>query len=129
MSTPYLIDTCILIDYLRGKEEAVAFLEGLKAPALISAMTVAELYAGVRDGEERQRTEVFLGAFEVVPVTEALAQQGGLYRRDYGPTRGTDLIDGLIAATTQEKTARLATLNDRHFPMLSRVRVPYGQKK
>ena len=84
---------------------------------------------GVREGEERQRTEAFLGAFEVVPVTEALAQQGGLYRRDYGPTRGTDLIDGLIAATTQEKTARLATLNDRHFPMLSRVRVPYGQKK
>jgi predicted nucleic acid-binding protein len=127
VSAPYLMDTNILIDYLREKTEALAFLEGLTQTALISSLTVAELYAGVRDGKERQQMEAFLGAFEVVPVTEAIAQQGGLYRREYGPSHGTDLIDALIAAATQEKKARLVTLNDRHFPMLSRVLVPYGQ--
>ena len=126
MSISYLIDTNILIDYLRGKTEALAFLEDLDQRALISSMTVAELYAGVRDGEERQRMEAFLRAFEVVPVTEAMAQQGGLYRREYGPSHGTDLIDAIIAAATREKKARLVTLNSRHFPMLSRVLVPYG---
>ena len=129
MSTPYLIDTNIIIDYLREKAEALTFLEGLNQRALISSLTVAELYVGVRDGQERQRMEAFLGAFEVVPVSEAMAQQGGLYRRDYGPSHGTDLIDGIIAATTQEKKARLVTMNDRHFPMLSRVLVPYDQVK
>ena len=129
MSTPLLIDTNILIDYLRQKEEARGFLEGLKEPPLISAITVAEVYAGVREGEERRRTEVFLGTFEVVPLTQELAQQGGLFRRDYAAKHGTDLADGVIAATAREKKARLATLNDRHFPMLSKVLVPYGQKK
>lgn len=129
MSTPLLIDTNILIDYLREKEEAKVFLEGLKETPLISAITVAEVYAGVREGEERRRTEVFLGTFEVVPLTQELAQQGGLFRRDYAPKHGTDLADGIIAATAKEKKARLATLNNRHFPMLSKVLVPYGQKK
>jgi predicted nucleic acid-binding protein len=129
VNTPCLIDTNILIDYLREKAEALTFLEGLSQRALISSLTVAELYVGVRDGKERQRMEAFLGAFEVVPVTEAMAQQGGLYRRDYGPSHGTDLIDAIIAATAQEKKARLVTLNVRHFPMLSRVLVPYGQAK
>lgn len=129
MSMPLLIDTDILIDYLRKKEEARAFLEGLKEPALISAITVAEVYAGVREGEERRRTEVFLGTFEVVPITQELAQQGGLFRRDYVSTHGTGMADGIIAATAKEKKARLVTLNDRHFPMLSKVLVPYGQKR
>lgn len=125
----YLIDTNILIDYLRENAAAVGFLEGLKRPALISALTVAELYAGVREGEERQRMEAFLRAFAVVPVTEALAQNGGLYRRDYGPTHGTDLVDGILAATAKVNKARLVTLNRRHFPMLSRVLVPYGETR
>jgi predicted nucleic acid-binding protein len=129
MNMPLLVDTNILIDYLKKKAEAISFLEDLKEPALISALTVAEVYGRVREGEERRRTEIFLGTFEVVPVTQELAQQGGLFRRDYAPTHGTGMADGVIAATAKEKKARLVTLNDRHFPMLSRVLVPYGQKK
>jgi hypothetical protein len=36
-----LIDTDILIDYLRGRPEAVTYLEGLSEVLLISAITVA----------------------------------------------------------------------------------------
>ncbi|HWT00392.1 MAG TPA: hypothetical protein VN256_09105 [Pyrinomonadaceae bacterium] len=48
------IDTDVLIDYLRGRAEAVSYLEGLAGQLLISAMSVAELHAGVREGEERE---------------------------------------------------------------------------
>jgi predicted nucleic acid-binding protein len=125
MAAKLLIDTDVLIDYLRGRAEAVAYLEGLREPLAVSAITVAELYAGVREGPERSALEQFLAAFEVVPVGPAAAVQGGLYRRDYGKSHATGLADALIAATAQGKQATLVTLNDKHFPMLGNVLVPY----
>jgi predicted nucleic acid-binding protein len=81
--SPLLIDTDVLIDYLRGNTAAVAYLESLTEPLLISAITMAELYAGVREGSERQALESFMAAFQVVVADETIARRGGLYRRDY----------------------------------------------
>ena len=50
MAERLLIDTDVLIDYLRDHAEAVSYLESLTEPLLISVITVAELYAGVREG-------------------------------------------------------------------------------
>jgi predicted nucleic acid-binding protein len=90
MTGRLLIDTDVLIDYLRGQAEAVSYLEGLEEPLLPSAVTVAELYAGVREGKERAALEAFISAFEIVPLSEAIAKRGGLHRRDFNkePQRG-----------------------------------------
>ena len=123
--SPLLIDTDVLIDYLRGQAAAVAYLESLTEPLLISAITVAELYAGVREGNERQALESFVSAFNVVPTDETIARRGGLYRRDYGKSHSVGLADALIAATAEVHGATLVTLNQKHFPMLAAVTVPY----
>jgi predicted nucleic acid-binding protein len=120
-----LVDTDILIDYLRGRAEAVTYLEGLTGILFVSAISVAELDAGVREGAERTKLDVFLTAFEVVPVDAEIAQRGGLYRRDYGKTHNVGLPDALIAATVETRKARLVTLNQKHFPMLTDVIIPY----
>lgn len=125
MAERLLIDTDVLIDYLRGRAEAVSYLEGLTGQLLISAMTVAELHAGVREGEEREALDHFVASFEVVPVTQAIASVGGLHRRDYGKSHGVGLADAIIAATAEVKQADLVTLNKKHFPMLENVIVPY----
>ena len=91
---------------------------------LISTITIAELFAGVRDGEERRLLERFILAFKVIPVDDDIAKKGGLYRRDYGASHGIGLADALIAATAETKKATLVTLNQRHFPMSS-VSVPF----
>ena len=83
-----LIDTDVLVDYLRGQVNAVAYLESVTERLMISAITVAELYAGVREGAERQALDMFLSAFEVVVVDQAISQQGGLYHRDLGKSHG-----------------------------------------
>ena len=59
------------------------------------------------------------------PITEEIARDGGLHRRDFGPTHGTGLVDGIIAATCTRVDAALVTLNRRHYPMLNRILVPY----
>jgi predicted nucleic acid-binding protein len=115
----------VLVDYLRGRAEAVTYLESLTEQLATSAITVAELYAGVRDGAERTRLDAFLSAFDVVAVEHEIALKGGLYRRDYGKSHHTGLGDALIAATAEVQGATLVTLNKKHFPMLSNVIVPY----
>jgi predicted nucleic acid-binding protein len=125
MTGRLLIDTDVLIDYLRGRAEAISYLESLTEPLLISAMTVAELHAGVREGAERIALEQFLSVFNVIPVDYAIAATGGLIRRDYGKSHGVGLADAIIASTAEFRNAELVTLNKKHFPTLSNIVTPY----
>jgi predicted nucleic acid-binding protein len=120
-----LIDTDVLIEYLRGRSEAVEYLEGLASDLSISVISVAELFAGIKGNEEERALKQFLLAFAILPVTEKVARMGGLYRREYRPSHGTGLADALIAATAEEKGLILVTFNRRHFPMLASITVPY----
>jgi predicted nucleic acid-binding protein len=103
MATRLLIDTDVLIDDLRDYPDAVSYVEAQPERLLISVVTVAELYAGVREGEERSRLERFLRAFEIIPLDQGLAVQGGLYRRDYHKSHNVGLADALIAATAMRR--------------------------
>src|ERR671917_207138 len=90
-----------------------------------SMSAVAELFAGIRGDEEKKALDQLLQGFIILPVTEKVARLSGLHRRDYRPSHGTGLADALIAATAEENGADLATFNRRHFPMVSRIEVPY----
>ncbi len=127
MAHRLLLDTDVLVDYLRGYPEAVSFLEARTEALLLSAITVAELFAGVREGRERTALLTFLTAFELIPVGREIAERGGLHRRDYGRSHSTGLADALIAATAEHAQARLVTLNRKHFPMLQDLLIPYGK--
>jgi predicted nucleic acid-binding protein len=125
MSERLVFDSDVLIDYLRDHESATEFLEGCSQPLALTAISVAELYVGVRDGEERSRLDDFIAAFETLPVDAPIAVQAGLWRRHYGRSHGTGLADALIAASVSAAQATLVTLNRKHFPMLANVIVPY----
>lgn len=123
-----LLDTDLLIDFLRGHRQAVAFLEEETRPMGVSALTMAELHAGVRDGEERDQLTDLLSIFNQIPVDPETAADGGLLRRDFGPSHGTGLVDAILAATALKYGLRLVTLNDKHYPMLPDVVVPYRKR-
>ena len=67
--------------------------------------------------------------FTIIPLDAALAETGGLLRRDFGKSHGTGLADAIIAATVQKLACSLATLNQKHYPMLDSVIVPYQKKQ
>jgi predicted nucleic acid-binding protein len=125
----WLIDTDVLIDYFRGLTQAAIFLEKIVQcdDCFLSVISVAELYAGIREGKERNLLEVFLQSFTIILVDQSIAQSGGLYRRDYGKSHGVGLADAIIAATSDSQHAKLVTLNAKHFPMLNNVHVPYSK--
>ncbi len=120
-----IFDTDVLVDYLRGAPKAVAYLEESTEVLMVSAVSVAELFAGVREGKERTALQTFISAFEVVPVDRAIAEKGGLYRRDFHRSHGLGLADAIIAATADVVGAELVTLNVKHFPMQPNLGPPY----
>lgn len=120
-------DFDVLIDVLRTYEPSRALLKSETRPSLISALVVAELHAGVREGAERVVLDDLITLFEVVAMSVEDGIRGGLFRRDWKPSHGTGLIDAILAAQTERLGAELVTLNATHFPMLGSdaVRVPY----
>ena len=120
-----LLDTCILIDVLRGKDAAIGFVSGLEDTPALSAVTVMELVAGCRNVRERRQVDRLLSHYVIHDTNAAMAGLAGDYIRQYGPSHGTDPIDALIAATANALGLTLATLNIRHFPMFKGLMRPY----
>ena len=125
MTKRLLLDTDVLIDFLRGQPQAVQLLEDTDCEFHVSAVSVAELYVGVRDGREREVLDQLVGLLRTIEISTEIAQQAGLWRREYGKSHGTGIIDALIAACADASQIPLATLNVKHFPMLPRVSAPY----
>ena len=128
MSKSNLVDTDVLIDFLRGHEQAVSFVNLESDRIILSSIVVVELYAGVRGGkgETEQRTlDRFLSLFRIVCVTAAIARLGGLYKRDYGKSHGISLADAVVAATATLENAELKTLNVKHYPMFHTIEPAY----
>jgi predicted nucleic acid-binding protein len=123
-----LLDTNILIDYLRDIAQAVTYLETSPGHMSISALTVAELHAGARNDAERQRLRAFTAAFDVLPADSTICEMGGDFRAKYARSHSVDLIDGVIAATAVVRELTLVTLNKKHFPMLANIVTPYRRR-
>jgi len=124
---PALLDTDLLIDYLRKHPSAAALFDKLPDDCAVSTLSVAELHAGVREGAERHALDTLLSTFAAIDLSAEIAAQGGLLRRDWGKSHGVGLNDALIAATAIHTGRVLLSLNARHFPMLGKGRlvVPY----
>jgi predicted nucleic acid-binding protein len=111
MAGAFLLDTDVLVDFLRGHTKAVTFVNTNSSRIVLSTIVVAELYAGIRDEKEQTALENFVSLFRVIPVTSDIAKIGGLYKRDYGKSHGVGLADAIITATCEAEHAELKTLN------------------
>jgi predicted nucleic acid-binding protein len=126
-TSPCLLDTDVLIDYLRGQASAQRLFEALPDDCAVSAISVAELHVGLREGAERKALDALLDTFALIDLSPVIAAQGGLLRRDWGKSHGCGLNDALLAATALATQRVLLTLNAKHFPMLGKSQfvVPY----
>lgn len=120
-----LIDTCVVIDFLRGFPSAVHFFEKMDFPPVISTITIAELYAGAKTKSKKQAVDAIIETCSVIDVTPEIARKGGEWACKYTPSHGVDLPDALIAATAEEEGLTLATCNLKHFPMFPKMQRPY----
>ena len=122
-----LVDTSVLIDYLRGHEGAAELLERERVaePLHASEMTRLEILAGMRLAEEPGTRSLF-STLVWHPVDAEVAEEAGALGRVWLPSHhGIDGADLAIAATAIRTGSRLLTRNVRHFPMIADLRAPY----
>jgi len=112
-----LLDTDIIINFLRGKEKAREFLVNLAEDHLLccSVITVAEIHAGLKE-REREKTDDLLDGLNIVEVSARIARKAGQYKRE-SKSRRLELDDCIIAASAFDLSAFLATGNGKHYPM------------
>lgn len=125
MTGSLLLDTDVLVDFFRGYNKAIAFVNTHASRIILSSIVVAELYAGVKGDAELTVLENFISLFRVIPLTSGIAKTGGLYKRDYGKSHGVGLADAIIAATCEAEGAELKTSNIKHYPMIKGLKQAY----
>ena len=122
-----LVDTSVLIDYLRGHEGAATVLERERAAAPLQASEISrlEVLAGMRPPEE-DATRSLLATLAWHPVDAEVAEDAGSLGRRWLPSHHTiDGADLAIAATVIRTGSNLLTRNVRHFPMFPGLQAPY----
>ncbi|MCG9966584.1 type II toxin-antitoxin system VapC family toxin [Pelotomaculum terephthalicicum JT] len=118
-SNGFLLDTTILIDLFRGRQEAIVFLDKLsqEGSLFVCPIVVSEIFSGVRP-QEMSKVEVFFEAMNYCAIDYRTAKRAGLYKRDFQKKGITlSISDALIAATAVDYSLTLVTKNVRHFPM------------
>lgn len=120
-----LLDTCIVIDVLREKQAAIAFIAALDGPPRLSAVSVTEIYGGMRHERERRDIERFIAASIIIGFDFEVARLAGDYVRRFKASHSVDSMDAMIAATAAHRDLPLATLNLKHFPMFKGLTRPY----
>lgn len=114
-----LLDTTVLIDYLRGRAavERVNMLLARGDTPCTSPVNIEEIVRGLRTAETTAAEQLFDG-LRILPIGRAQGEQAGEWRRQFAALGITlSQADCLIAASAHAKGAVLATGNPRHFPM------------
>ena len=114
-----LYDSDVIIEILRGRSgvvEAARDLEGSGVPTFCTAISWAEIFAGIRPGEEHLGVAFFEARGEIV-LDGSVGRRAGDYLRRYGKSHGVEMADALVAAAAVGSGLRLWTLNRKHYPM------------
>jgi len=122
-----IVDTSVLIDYLRGHQGAANLLEQERAvgPLHASEITRLEILAGMRPSEE-DGTRLLLSTLIWHPVDAEVAEEAGALGRKWLPSHHSiDSADLAIAATVVLSGTLLLTRNIKHFPMFVDLNLPY----
>jgi predicted nucleic acid-binding protein len=111
-----IVDTDVLIWYLRGKDSAAAFLDGLNNIS-ISAVSYMELVQGMRNKNELKlfRRTLNRQRWAIRSISETICNRAMTYVEQHFLSDSLQMADALIAATCIEYGESLATANLKHY--------------
>jgi predicted nucleic acid-binding protein len=125
----YLVDTDVVVGWLKGRQEEISLLRNLSQEGLaVSLITYGEVYDGVyygRNTADNERAfQQFLRWVDVFPLDQSSMRR---FARIRGQLRQTGQLIGdsdiLIAATSLDHDLTLITHNIRHFNRIPNLKL------
>lgn len=125
----YLLETSVIINYLRDKEGAAEVVKNLGGELVSSFVCLAELYEGVYRVKQKERQEkavlnFFTGLSEIYGLDSETAKMFGQIRAEL-KRRGKVIedLDIFLAATCLAYNLTLVTYNPEHFERVKGLEV------
>ncbi len=114
-----LVDTDVLIWYLRGNKKAFELIDSLEN-FCISSVTYMELVQGMRNKDELRKLQQTLKSWNVktIYISEEISAKALFYVEEYFLSHSMQVADALIASTATTYGLTLITANDKHYKIL-----------
>ena len=119
-----LVDTDVLIWYLRGNEKAYEVIENMSGFSL-SVVTYMELVQGMRNKQELNSLRQALRGWNatIIYLSEEISAKAMFFVEQHFLSHSLELADALIGATAITHGVPLLTGNDRHYKVLNDLEV------
>ena len=119
-----LIDTDILIWYLRGNPRAYKLIHSIDRFA-ISAVTYMELVQGMRNKQELRNLKMTLQQWgvKVLYLNEEISARALFYVEEHFLSHSMQLADALIGSTCVHYGIVLYTANDKHYRIIKDLEI------
>jgi predicted nucleic acid-binding protein len=115
-----MIDTDVLIWYMRGNEKAYKLIENMNS-FFISVVTYMELVQGMRNKVELNELRKGLRIWDtkILYLNEDISMKAMFYIERHFLSHSIEIADALIAATAVVNATPLLTGNDKHYKFIS----------
>ncbi len=119
-----IIDTDVMIWYLRGSEKARTVIDGYNG-FFVSAVTYMELIQGMKNKKELNalRKAFRLWNVKVIYINEDISTRAMFYVEQHFLSDSVELADALIGATAVVNGLPLLTGNTKHYKALKDIQL------
>ena len=119
-----IVDTDVLIWYLRGNKKAFKTVENLESFS-ISVITYMELVQGMRNKKELNSLRQALHAWNatILYITEEISAKAMFAVEQHFLSHSMQLADALIGSTAIAHGLPLLTGNNKHYKIMKNVQV------
>jgi predicted nucleic acid-binding protein len=119
-----IIDTDVLIWYLRGNENAQKIVSA-NIPFKISVITYFELIQGMKDKRELKILQKFIKerTIKIIQINESISTRAMFLVEDFCLSHSMEMGDAIIGATSLEIKETLLTANYKHYNFIPNIQI------
>lgn len=119
-----IIDTDVLIWYMRGNEKAYKAIEKAEN-FFMSVITYIELVQGMRNKKELNslRKAIHIWNAKVLYISEDISSKAIFYVEQHFLSNSLQLADALISATAVAYALPILTGNDKHYRIVKDIQI------